>query len=326
VVGYIPGTRTELAGQSVVVCAHYDHLGQGWPDVRKGDEGKLHPGADDNASGVAVMLELARAIAAETKPSRSIVFAAFTGEEAGLAGSAYYVEHASMFPIDKVIGAINIDTVGRLGNGRLSILATGTASEWQHIFRGASFVTGVDSRNIPELLQSSDHASFIGKGVPAVQIFTTAHADYHRPTDTIDRIDRAGLVKVAAFVREGVTYLAERPEPLTNTIAAAVATAMPGAGAAKPTAAGGRRASLGTVPDFAFAGPGVRVTGTVPDSPAQKAGVKEGDILLAIDGKKVANLQAYSQQLSVLSPGQAVEVTIDRGGKEVKLRLTLAER
>ncbi|MFB3854765.1 MAG: M20/M25/M40 family metallo-hydrolase [Vicinamibacterales bacterium] len=327
VVGYIQGTKTDWEGQSVVVSAHYDHLGRGWPDVHKGDEGKVHPGADDNASGVAVLLELARAIAAEGKPSRSIVFAAFTGEEAGLAGSRHYTRHAGRFPVDKVTGAINIDTVGRLGSGRLSVLGTATASEWQHIFRGASFVTGVESRNVPEPLQSSDQAAFIEKGVPAVQIFTTAHGDYHRPTDTVDKIDSAGLVKVATFVREGVAYLAERPEPLTNMISGAKApppAATGGAGVPKP--AGGRRASLGTVPDFAFAGPGVRVSGVVPGSSAEKSGIEEGDVLVAIDGKPIADLQGYSDILRGLEPGQTVEATILRAGSEMKLKVTLGER
>jgi hypothetical protein len=123
------------------VSAHYDHLGQG------------HPGADDNASGVAVMLELAKAIASGEKPPRTLVFVAFSAEESGLLGSKYYVEHP-VFPLDKLIGVVNLDTVGRLGDGKVSVLGTGTAAEWQHIFRGASFVTGVESRNIPEPLPS----------------------------------------------------------------------------------------------------------------------------------------------------------------------------
>ncbi len=326
VVGVIPGTKQEWKDQSVVVTAHYDHLGLGWPDVHKGDEGKVHPGADDNASGVAVMLELANALARAEKPSRSIVFVAFTGEEAGLLGSGFYVEHGGAFPVGKVIGAINLDTVGRLGDQRLSVIGTGTASEWQHIFRGASFVTGVESRNIPEAMQASDQMSFVRKGVPAVQIFTGAHGDYHRPGDTADKIDGPGLVKVATFVREGVTYLAERAEPLTNTIAPATKPA----GAAPPSqpsaASAGRRVSFGTVPDFAFEGPGVRVGGLVDGSPAQKADIREGDVITAIDGKPVANLQAFSAMLGGFAPGQTVKASVVRAGKELTVTVTLAER
>jgi aminopeptidase N len=324
VIGYIAGTKPEWKSQSVVVGAHFDHLGLGWPDVHKGDEGKVHPGADDNASGVAVLLELAKTLANGEKPARSIVFAAFTGEEAGLVGSTYYVDHADRFPTGQVIGMINLDTVGRLGDQKLSVIGTGTATEWQHIFRGASFVTGVESRNIPEAMQASDQVSFVKKGVPAVQLFTSAHADYHRPTDTADRIDAAGLVKVATFAREGVAYLAERADPLTATIAA------PGSGAQAATrpagGQGGRRVSFGTVPDFAFQGPGVRVGGLVAGSPAEKAGLKEGDVITALDGKPVANLQAFSAALGTFSPGQAVTATLLRDGKAVEAVVTLVER
>jgi len=326
VIGVLPGTKPEWKEQSVVVSAHYDHLGMGWPDVHKGDEGKVHPGADDDASGVAVMLELARAFAAGEKPSRSIVFVSFSGEEAGLVGSKHYVEHPGAFPLTGVMGVVNIDTVGRLGTGKLSVLGTGTASEWQHIFRGAGFVTGVDSRNIPESIQSSDQTSFIAKGVPGVQLFTEAHADYHRPSDTPDKIDAAGLVKVATFAKEAIAYLAERPEPLTNTIPKAAAQAPAAAEAQRPAPAPGRRVSFGSVPDFAFTGPGVRISGLVPGSPAEKAGFREGDVLLKIDEKPVANLAGFSDILKTLTPGQTVRVVYSRDGAEATTEVTVVER
>jgi aminopeptidase N len=326
IVGVLPGMKPEWNGQSVLVTAHLDHLGLGWPDVRKGNEGKVHPGADDNASGVAVLLELARVFASGEKPKRTIVFVVFTGEEAGRLGSKHYASHPGAFPLEKVMGVVNIDTVGRLFDQKLSVLGTGTASEWQHIFRGASFVTGVESRNVPESAEASDQLSFIEKGVPAVQIFSGAHADYHRPSDTADRVDGAGLVKVATFVKEGIAYLAERPEPLTNTIPRPAGGAPPPA--AQPAGAGApaRRVSFGTVPDFEFPGPGVKVTGVVPGSPAEKAGVKEGDILMAIDGQPVTNLRGYSDILKTLSPGQTVKAAFKRGGQDVTLPVTLAER
>jgi aminopeptidase N len=292
--------------------------------VRAGDEGKVHPGADDNASGVAVLLELARVLAAGERPPRTIVFVAFTGEEAGRLGSKHYAAHPAR-PLAKTEGMINLDTVGRLGEQKVTALGTGTATEWQHIFRGASFVTGIESRSVPESIESSDQASFTEQGVPAVQIFTAAHADYHRPTDTADKIDVAGLAKIAAFVKEGIVYLAERPEPLTNTIKAP-APAAPGGSPAPPSAPAGRRVSFGTVPDFAFPGPGVKVTGVVPDSPAAKAGVREGDIIIRIEGGEVANLQVFSNMLRSFSPGQTVAVVLRRGAADVELSVTLAER
>jgi aminopeptidase N len=332
VIGVLAGTKAEWQGQSALLTAHYDHLGFGWPDVHKGDEGKLHPGADDNASGVAVMLELAKVMAAGERPRRTIAFVAFSGEEAGLLGSKYYVEHP-VFPLDKTIGVINLDTVGRLLDKKVSVIATGTATEWQHIFRGASFVTGVESRMIPESLESSDQKSFIDRGVPAVQIFTEPHADYHRPGDTVDKIDAAGLVKVATFVKEAIEYLGDREEPLTNTIATTKGAGSGGQEAAAPTAAAGsasagegRRVMFGTLPDFAFEGPGVRVEGITPGSPAETAGVKEGDVLLKVDGREVADLRGFAAILRGLKPGQTVKVVLSRSGQERTLDVTVVER
>ncbi len=316
VIGVLPGTKAELAGQSAVVSAHYDHLGRGWPDARKEHEGQLHLGADDNASGVAVLLELARAAASGEKPARTLVFAAFSAEEAGLQGSAHYVAHPP-FPLEKTIGVLNLDTVGRLGSQKLQILGTGTASEWQHIFRGASFVTGVESQNVPGTWEASDQASFIRKGVPGVQLFSGPHADYHRPGDGVEQIDGAGLVKVATFAKEAVAYLGERPTPLTVTIAGA-----PAAGGAPA----GRRVSLGTMPDFAFAGPGMKVAAVTPGSPAEKAGLRPGDVIVRLDGQPIASLQAYSEALKKLQPGQSVEVVVARDGQESTLTATVVER
>ncbi len=333
VVGILRGTKREWSDQAVIVSSHYDHLGRGWPDVHAGDEGKVHPGADDDASGVAVMLELAKAMAAGEKPLRSIVFVAFTGEEAGRLGSKRFAGGPSPVRMDQVEGVINLDTVGRLGNGPITVLGTGTTTEWQHIFRGASFVTGIESRNVPEPLESSDHVSFLEKGVPAVQLFTGAHADYHRPGDTADKVDGPGLVKVATFAKEAVAYLAERPEPLTRTdvltklAARGDAPAPPaGAPAAPGTGVAPRRVSFGTVPDFAFAGPGVKVDGLVPGSPAEKAGVKPGDVLVKLDGAEVKDLRAFSDRLKALTPGRTVSATLLRDGKEVVLPVTVEGR
>lgn len=321
VIGVLRGANTERAGQAALLTAHYDHLGLGWPDVHAGDAGKVHPGADDNASGVAVMLELARALANGERPQRTIAFVAFTGEESGLQGSRHYVAHPP-FALDKTIGVINLDTVGRLFGKKLSVLATGTATEWQHIFRGAGFVTGVEPRLVAEALESSDQVSFIEKGVPAVQIFTEPHVDYHRPSDTPDKLDGAGLVKVAAFVREGIQYLGDRAEPLTVTIGGAKPSSP--AGAAAP--AGGRRVTIGTMPDFAFAGPGVKVAGVTPGSPAHTAGLREGDVLVKLNGETIPDLKSYSAMLRTLQPGQSVRLTFRRGELEQDVTLSVVER
>jgi aminopeptidase N len=321
VVGLLRGTKAELAEKPVLVVAHYDHLGRGFPDVHKGDEGKLHPGADDNASGVAVMLELARNLAGGERLARSVVFVAFAGEEAGKLGSKHFADHATPFPVEGIQAVVNLDTVGRLFDRKLQVIGTGTATEWVHIVRGAGFVTGIEAQSVAEALDSSDQTSFIAKGIPAVQVFSGAHGDYHRPSDTADKLDAAGLVKVATFVREIVVYLGGRAEPLTWTAAAS-----PSAPAQAPSAAGGRRVSLGTVPDFAFAGPGVGVSGVTPGSPAEKAGLKQGDILLGIDDKPLASLRDLADALRALNPGQTVSVLLKRDGAEMRVSVTLAER
>jgi hypothetical protein len=324
VAGLLPGADPALADQPVVVVAHLDHLGRGWPDARKEFEGEVHPGADDNASGVAVLLELSRAMKDE-KLRRPVVFLAVTGEEAGRLGSKRWVAGPSALAATKTFAAVNLDTVGRLGSGRLQVLGTGTAGEWVHAVRGASWVTGVETKAVPETLESSDHVSFVEAGVPAVQLFTGPHADYHRPSDTAAGVDVPGLAKVAAVTKELVSWLAGRVEPLAVSIAprsgAPASTAGTGGGTPPP-----RRVSFGTMPDFAFEGPGVKVEAVVPGSPAEKAGVRTGDVVLKLDGKDVANLRDFSEKLKGMGPGQVVTVTIGRDGTEIEVAVTLVAR
>jgi Zn-dependent M28 family amino/carboxypeptidase len=160
IIGVLPGTDPRYAGEAVRVTAHYDHLGRSGPGVRMSEVGRVHPGADDNASGVAVMLELAR-VAAGTGLPRTVVFVAFSGEESGLQGSRHFVAHAVPVPVSGIRSVLNLDTVGRLRDGGLSALATDSASEWQHVFRGIGFSTGIAVRNIAGAGQSSDQHSFI---------------------------------------------------------------------------------------------------------------------------------------------------------------------
>lgn len=319
VIGVLPGTRADWSDQSIILSAHYDHLGLGWPDNHAGDVGKIHPGADDNASGVAVMLELAKNLVAEEGGSRNLVVIAFSAEECGQIGSKYYVQHPR-FPLKEIRGVINLDTVGRLFDGKVSVHGTATADEWQHIFRGSEYVTGVASRNVPGAAEASDQASFIAKGIPGVQIFTGAHSDYHRPGDTSDKIDEAGLVKIATFVKEAVVYMLEREEPLTIRIEGAT-TETP----KRPTT-GGRQVSFGTVPDYQFQGSGVKIDSLVPDSPAEKAGLLAGDILIQLDGNEIESLRAFSNFLKKLSPGQSVKAVVDRNGERVTVTVIVEER
>ncbi len=318
VVGVIPGKTAELKAQSVVVGAHYDHLGLGWPDVRGEHRGKIHHGADDNASGVAVLMELARVFGRNLKPGRSVVFVAFTGEEAGRKGSRYYVANQKRYPSDLCIGMLNMDTVGRLGKRKLLVLGASSAREWVHIFRGAGFVTGVDAEAVTQELDSSDQKSFHEAGVPAVQLFSGPHGDYHRPTDTVDKIDPEGLLKVASVAREVVEYLADREEPMTVTLKAGKTVEI--------TPERERKVSLGTIPDFTFSGDGYRVSGIVPGSPAESAGLMEGDVIVRIGFDAVHNLRGLSDILKSLDPGDRVTITFLRGGKKMTVEAELVAK
>ncbi len=182
-------------------------------------------------------------------------------------------------------------------------------------------MTGVDSRNVPESAEASDQMSFIGVGIPAVQIFTEAHADYHRPSDTADKVDAAGLVKVATFVKEAVAYLVEREEPLTVTISGEATAERPAT--VRP---GGRRVLFGTVPEFAYQGPGAQIASVVPGSPAEKAGLQPGDILIRIDRAEITDLRGYARILETLEPGQTVAATFLRQGQELTASVTVQAR
>ena len=321
IIGIIPGTDPDLKNTYVVVSAHYDHLGLGWPDVRKGNEGKIHFGADDNASGVAVMLELAKAMGKTAKPKRTIVFSAFSGEEAGLLGSKYFVKHFPATP-DNTIANINLDTVGRLEGKKILILNGNSAREWKFIFMGTDFVTGISTDLVTQQLDASDQVSFIRNGIPAVQFFSGPNLDYHRPTDTADKIDADGMVKVATVAKEVINYLADRKEPLNFQGEKKKDEKQKQNAQVKSE----RRASTGTIPDFAFSGKGVKVGGVVPSSPAEKSGLQKGDVIIKFDGKPVNNLRDYSNLLKQHKPGDKVVLTIERNGELFDVNLTLGER
>lgn len=316
VIGVLPGSNPAFAGQAVIVSAHYDHLGRDGRGVRVDELGQVHPGADDNASGVAVLLELARAFVSGGAPPRTLVFVAFSAEESGLLGSKYYVEHPLPVPLSGLRAVVNLDTVGRLGSGEIRVLATDSASEWPPIVRGIGFTTGLKLQSVASASASSDQQSFIDKGIPGVQFFSGANLDYHRPTDTADKVDGKGMVAVATAAREMVGYLAERAEPLTVT----------GSSTQSATTQATRRVSFGVVPDFAYQGPGVRADSIVPDSPAAHAGLRAGDIMLALNGNPIKDLAAFSESLKTMAAGQTVKTQIDRAGEELTVDVVVTAR
>jgi hypothetical protein len=317
VVAVLPGLHRDWEKQSVVLGAHYDHLGLGWPDARTGNRGQIHNGADDNASGVAVMLELARLLARELQPKRSVVFVAFSGEEWKLKGSRHYARSMRRWPAKAAIGMVNLDTVGRLEGKKLTLLGSGTAREWRHIAMGVGYTTGVEAVCVADDPGGSDQRSFHEIGVPAVQVFTGATEDYHRPGDDIGKIDADGLVKVATFVRETVVYLSERDAALSSSL---------GTGKAPAPAGGGRRVSLGCVPDFAFAGPGVRVGSVLDGSPAKMAGIQAGDVLLSVNGEELRNLRSLSEALKKRQSGDVIQIHLRRGEQLLDLEARLVAR
>jgi aminopeptidase N len=269
---------------------------------------------------VAVLLELARVLGKTWQPERSVIFIAFSGEEAGRLGSQHYVTHASRWPVAQSMGMINVDSVGRLGQNKLMVFGTASADEWLHIFQGAGFVTGVPVEPVAQDWGASDQRSFLDAGVPAVQLFSGPHHDYHRPTDTVEKIDTEGLVKVAAVAREAVVYLAGRVEPLTSTLTTArdaPATTMPG-----PR----RRVSVGTVPDFTYAGQGYRIGAVTPGSPAEQAGLRAGDIIVRCGDTAIGDGRAFAEVLKTLQPGETVSITFVRDGAEHTIQTRVVAR
>ncbi len=316
VVGVIPGRNPKLSGQRLVIGAHYDHLGLGWPDVRGDNRGKVHYGADDNASGVAVLLELARVLNPGMQPDRSIVFVAFSAEEAGRLGSKHYVKPDKGQSPSKTFAMLNLDTVGRLHDGKLMVLGAETASEWPHLFRGIGFVTGIQTAMVNEPLDASDQISFHEAGVPAVQLFSGPNTDYHRPGDSVDKIDADGLLKVAEVGKQVLEYLAGRAEPLNGRFSGGQAPA------ARP--GGGRKVSLGSIPDFTYQGEGYRLDGVVPGSPAERAGLAKLDVIVAIDDTRIKGLRDVSAVLKTLEPGQTIDIRYLRDGESHLVRTELA--
>lgn len=233
-------------------------------------------------------------------------------------GSKHDVAKASSWPAAKAIGMVNMDTVGRLFGGKILVLGSDSAEEWIHIVNGAGYVTGAPVQAVMNDPGGSDRKTFVDAGIPAVQLFTGANDDHHKPTDTADKIDGDGLVKVAAVARELVAYLAERTSPLTSKLS----------GAAKPDlqAQDARRASLGSIPDYAFPGPGVRITGTTPGSRAEGAGLKQGDVIVKSGDTAVPSMREFSDALKAPSPGSKVTVTYERDGKPGIVEVILPAR
>ena len=316
VIGVLPGRDPTLRNEIVVVGAHYDHLGPGYFGALD-SAGPIHNGADDNASGSSALIHIARQLAT-THPARTVVFIAFSGEEEGLLGSAYYVKNP-VFPLATIYAMVNLDMVGRLKNNRLIIFGAGTAAEFPGLLDSINMSAQFDLKASGDGWGPSDQASFYGAGKPVLHIFTDLHEDYHRATDDWEKIEADGLERVASFTTEVVHALADRKTPLTFIN-------VPPPPPPMAAASGGGGASLGTIPDMTENPGGVRLTGVRGGSPADKAGLQANDIIVGIGGMAVPDLQAMSDALRQHKPGDEVEVRYVRDGTEQKVMVTLGTR
>ena len=325
VVGRMAGSDPAVAEECVIVGAHYDHLGLGGENSASPDQiGQPHLGADDNASGTAAMLEVARAFASQPPPRRPVIFVAFSGEELGVLGSAFFVKNPPAgCPVAKMQLMVNLDMVGRPQQGKLYVHGVDTAKGLRALVkeeagRHPSITLKVEPGG--EGFGSSDNTSFYSKDVPVLYLFNGAHIDYHRVSDTADKIDAEGLAEASRLAWRAARDASDWPTRFE--VVRVVQEKPQGGGGGR-----GSRPSLGTIPDFSERqDPGVLLTGTVPGSPAEKAGIKGGDVLLRLGAKKILNLQDMQYALTDHRPGDVVEVEYLRDGKSTVVSVTLAER
>jgi Zn-dependent M28 family amino/carboxypeptidase len=320
IVGFVSGTGPHK-DEYVVIGAHYDHLGRGERGSMAANAKQIHNGADDNGSGTTAVLELAKLMGKKYSGDRSLIFATFVGEERGLLGSEYFVEHPPV-PLEKITAMLNLDMVGRVKNDVVFVGGNGTAKDFDELLKKAD-------ENSPLILKNagvdvggrggigpSDHMSFAMKKIPVIFIWTGMHADYHRPSDKVDKINFLGIAEVVDFCRELIPKLAALPrEQYVDSYDKMRGTGM-----------SGMKVRLGIMPDY-NADPaivGVRVAGTMPDSPASKAGLKDGDVIVQIAKDKIASLGDYMTALGKYKPDDAVTITVERDKKRVDLNAILS--
>jgi hypothetical protein len=321
VAAYLPGESNEY----VIIGAHYDHLGLGErfsmaPDLK----GAIHPGADDNASGTAGVIDLARWFAAQPKHKRGILFLNFAGEEMGLLGSEDYASNP-VLPLDKAAVMINMDMIGRVRNAKLYIGGSETGSGMRAMLDRVTPQSGlkIDFSDTSGY-GSSDHTSFTAKQVPVLFFFSGLHSDYHKPSDTWDKIDAPGAVKVLQLVAQIAAELQDAPErPRFVRVAPAHGE---GAGPLSSSSGSGYGPYFGSIPDFGEGVTGVKFADVREGSPASKAGFKAGDVLVEFDGKPIQNLYDFTYALQAKKPGDEVVVKVMRDGAPVAAKVLLTKR
>jgi hypothetical protein len=298
--------------ETIVIGAHYDHLGHGEPGSLAPGSHEIHNGADDNASGVAVLIEVARRLSERSdKLSRKIVFLAFTGEERGLLGSARYVRDP-LVPLDKTIAMINMDMVGRLTDNKLIVYGTDTAAEFEKLVERVGKSLDFDLAAKHGGFGPSDHSSFYAQQIPVMHVFTGSHPEYHRPTDDFPLLNIDGMRRVSVLVSDLAIALANAPDPPHFQQSKE-----------KPAGGGGDRPYFGSVPDFSSDTPGYALSGVTAGSPADRGGFKAKDVIIRFGESRIGNLEDFDSALRKFKAGDKVPVVVKRGKDEVKLEVTL---
>jgi len=321
VLALLPSSGGSPRPEYVLVGAHYDHLGlgeSGGAMQRKGEENRIHPGADDNASGTAAVLALARSLARERQGqpdgfARGAVFAFWSGEEIGLIGSSYFSEHPPV-PLSNIAAYVNFDMVGRLRENKLNLQGVGSSGWWRRLIEKRNVAAGFNLTLQEDPYLPTDTTALYAKGVPVLNFFTGSHEDYHRPTDQPGTLNYDGLERITRFARGVITDLLRSPaRPDYRTVARSDAES------------GSRenlRAYLGTIPDYATEVVGVKLSGVRAGGPADQAGLKGGDIIVEFGGKKIANIYDYTYAMDAVKIGQPTEVVVLRDGRRVTLSVT----
>lgn len=320
VAAFLPGQTDEY----VIIGAHYDHLGLGGQhSLAPSQTGTVHPGADDNASGTAGVMELARFFAKQPRPMRGVLFLNFAGEEQGLLGSAYYTDHP-LLPLAKAVTMINLDMIGRMRDNKLYIGGAASGSTLKATLETLIPTSGLKVDYAGGTSEgSSDHTSFTSHQVPALFFFSGLHGDYHKPSDTWDKIDAPASAKLLAMVAEVAQTLRDAPERPTFV---KLAAPTPHSGGTNPGPVSGYGPYFGSIPDFAEGTIGVKFSDVRENSPAAQAGLKGGDIMTEFDGKPIQNLYDFTYALRGKKPGDEVKVKVTRDAKPLEVTVVLSRR
>jgi hypothetical protein len=319
VVGILPGSDPTLANETVVVGAHLDHLGRGeYGSLAPDRRGEIHNGADDNASGTAGLLALARALAAGAPTRRSVALVAFTAEEVGLTGSAHFVADPGV-PVADIAAMVNLDMIGRLGDAPVTVFGAESGGGFESLVRAESRGLGLELSFAEGAFAPSDQTSFHAQGVPVLFFFSGTHPEYHTPDDDPERVDAEGIASIASLVERVVRRLAdaqERPRVIQVEAPARGDGDAPGYGP-----------YLGTVPAFGGAPVrGVRLQAVRAGSPAEQAGLRADDVIVEFADAPVANLEEFAALLFGLRAGERVEIVVERGDQRIQTRAVLGQR